>query len=155
MARNGKDINIPMGPKSQSEDIREALMAKMKQQEELSHASHAAQPAQTPQQQTPQQPQAPVQRQQQYANYGAYSSPFRDTKAPSQPFTNSPNNLVDAIHANEPIQYKPKKRKSAAKTLLVLFLMIAIIFSLSWALREFVFQAYEIPSGSMEKTIMT
>lgn len=33
--------------------------------------------------------------------------------------------------------------------------MVAIVFALSWFLREFIFQAYEIPSGSMETTIMT
>ena len=33
--------------------------------------------------------------------------------------------------------------------------MVAFIFGLSWALRTFVFQPYEIPSGSMENTIMT
>ena len=33
--------------------------------------------------------------------------------------------------------------------------MVAFIFGLSWALRTFVFQPYEIPSGSMETTIMT
>ena len=30
-----------------------------------------------------------------------------------------------------------------------------LVLGLSWALRTFVFQAYEIPSGSMEETIMT
>ena len=33
--------------------------------------------------------------------------------------------------------------------------MVAFVFVLSWLLRTFVFQAYEIPSGSMEETIMT
>ena len=33
--------------------------------------------------------------------------------------------------------------------------MVAFVFGLSWALRTFVFQPYEIPSGSMENTIMT
>ena len=33
--------------------------------------------------------------------------------------------------------------------------MVAFIFGLSWALRTFVFQPYEIPSGSMDTTIMT
>lgn len=63
--------------------------------------------------------------------------------------------FASASHSNEPVVYKPKKRKSAGKTVVILFVMIALIFGLSWALREFVFQAYEIPSGSMEKTIMT
>lgn len=84
----------------------------------------------------------------QYSSFGAYSSPFADTSSQK-------NDLVDATHSSEPIKYKPKKRKSAGKTILMLVLMLAIIFGLSWALREFVFQAYEIPSGSMEKTIMT
>ena len=33
--------------------------------------------------------------------------------------------------------------------------MIGLVVALSWGLRTFVFQAYEIPSGSMEETIMT
>ena len=33
--------------------------------------------------------------------------------------------------------------------------MIAFVLGLSWALRTYVFTAYEIPSGSMEETIMT
>lgn len=36
-----------------------------------------------------------------------------------------------------------------------ILLMIALVLGLSWALREFVFQTYEIPSGSMEETIQT
>lgn len=33
--------------------------------------------------------------------------------------------------------------------------MVALVLALSFGLRTFVFQAYEIPSGSMERTIMT
>lgn len=32
---------------------------------------------------------------------------------------------------------------------------VLLVIALSWGLRTFVFQAYEIPSGSMEETIMT
>ncbi len=41
------------------------------------------------------------------------------------------------------------------RTILSVVIMIAIIFLLSLGLRTFVFQAYEIPSGSMEDTINT
>ena len=41
------------------------------------------------------------------------------------------------------------------RTIVGLLVMVALVFGLSWALRTFVFQAYEIPSGSMEETIMT
>ena len=63
--------------------------------------------------------------------------------------------MASASHSREPVMYKPKKRQSAAKTVGILIAMVALVFGLSWALRAFVFQAYEIPSGSMEKTIMT
>ena len=38
------------------------------------------------------------------------------------------------------------------RTIVGLLVMVALVFGLSWALRTFVFQAYEIPSGSMEET---
>lgn len=41
------------------------------------------------------------------------------------------------------------------RTLLSVLAMVVLIVALSWGLRTFVFQAYEIPSGSMEETIMT
>lgn len=47
------------------------------------------------------------------------------------------------------------KRSHAGRTLLSILGMVALIIALSWGLRTFVFQAYEIPSGSMEETIMT
>ena len=37
------------------------------------------------------------------------------------------------------------------RTIVGLLVMVALVFGLSWALRTFVFQAYEIPSGSMEE----
>lgn len=49
---------------------------------------------------------------------------------------------------------EPKKSR-LMKTIVSIAAMIALIVGLSWALRAFVFQAYEIPSGSMEETIMT
>lgn len=41
------------------------------------------------------------------------------------------------------------------RTVVRLVGMVVLVLGLSWALRTFVFQAYEIPSGSMENTIMT
>lgn len=41
------------------------------------------------------------------------------------------------------------------RALTSIVIMIALVLGLSWALRTFVFQAFEIPSGSMEETIMT
>lgn len=159
MAKSEKYFDIPRGNEKESDDIRQALIEKIKKQEAISqNPQQVSQPQQNISYQQYQQAnqtnqiqfnnQAPVSQPNSYANYGAYSSPF------AEPDTKK-DNLVDATHSNEPIKYKPKKRKSAAKTFLMLILMIAIIFGLSWALREFVFQAYEIPSGSMEKTIMT
>ena len=40
------------------------------------------------------------------------------------------------------------------RTLLSVLGLIFVVVMLSWGLRTFVFQAYEIPSGSMEETIM-
>lgn len=51
--------------------------------------------------------------------------------------------------------YQEPQRSGAVRTLLGLVVMVAVVFGLSWLLRTFVFQAYEIPSGSMEDTIMT
>ncbi len=166
MARSGKDINIPLGPQKQSEDIREALIRKVKEQEQIANSQTIHEQEETfarPETQV-----NPVQynnqansqpyvsaSNKQYSGYGTYSSPFNNNPQTSNPTMRTSSNLIEAIHANEPVKYKPKKRKSAVKTFLVLILMIAFIFGLSWALREFVFQAYEIPSGSMEKTIMT
>ena len=39
-------------------------------------------------------------------------------------------------------------------TLLSILFLVAVVLGLTWGLRTFVFQAYEIPSGSMETTIM-
>lgn len=52
-------------------------------------------------------------------------------------------------------QHANTRKPSLLRSLLSLLVMIAFIFGLSWALRTFVFQPYEIPSGSMETTIMT
>lgn len=164
MAKSEKYFEIPRGNEQETDNIRQALMDKIKKQEQISNnqaREYANQPVQRPtstnmsfqqyqQRQAPQPQQRTVQRTNpnQYANYGTYSSPFAN-EAPKK------DNLVSATHSAEPIKYKPKKRKSAGKTFLLLVIMVAIIFGLSWALREFVFQAYEIPSGSMEKTINT
>ena len=61
----------------------------------------------------------------------------------------------NATHISKNSKNKPKKKRSMFKTFLTLLIMVAVIFVGSWLLREFVFSAYEIPSGSMEKTIMT
>ena len=52
-------------------------------------------------------------------------------------------------------QHAEPRPSSALRTIISLLVMVAFIFGLSWALRTFVFQPYEIPSGSMETTIMT
>ncbi len=52
-------------------------------------------------------------------------------------------------------EHAEPKRSHAGRTLLSILGMVVLIVALSWGLRTFVFQAYEIPSGSMEETIMT
>ena len=90
-------------------------------------------------------------------SHQTYSSPFAQQTNQDVTFRGAPQQpaMASASHSREPVMYKPKKRQSAAKTVGILIAMVALVFGLSWALREFVFQAYEIPSGSMEKTIMT
>lgn len=52
-------------------------------------------------------------------------------------------------------QHAETRGPSFLRTLARILFMIALVVALSWGLRTFVFQAYEIPSGSMEETIMT
>lgn len=52
-------------------------------------------------------------------------------------------------------QHADRPRSGFLRTLLSLVGLVAAVIILSQALRAFVFQAYEIPSGSMETTIMT
>lgn len=52
-------------------------------------------------------------------------------------------------------EHAPKKSSSFSRKLLSIILTVVAIIAISWGLRTFVFQAYEIPSGSMEDTIMT
>lgn len=52
-------------------------------------------------------------------------------------------------------QHAERPRSGFLSTLLKFVGLIALVIVLSTALRAFVFQAYEIPSGSMEETIMT
>lgn len=52
-------------------------------------------------------------------------------------------------------EHAENKKGGFLSSALSLLGMVVLIFVLSWGLRTFVFQAYEIPSGSMEKTIMT
>lgn len=50
-------------------------------------------------------------------------------------------------------QLQPKKR-GILKSVISLVIMVAAIFFFAWLLRLFVFQSYQIPSESMEETIM-
>lgn len=52
-------------------------------------------------------------------------------------------------------EHADPKSPSIIKTILSLIVMLALALGLSWLLREYVVQPYEIPSGSMETTIMT
>ena len=47
------------------------------------------------------------------------------------------------------------KKKGFLRSALSLLVTVVLIVCAAWALRTFVFQAYEIPSGSMEDTIST
>lgn len=48
-----------------------------------------------------------------------------------------------------------EKKHSFLGSLLSFIVTVALILVAAWVLRTYVFQAYEIPSGSMEDTIMT
>ncbi|OUO96963.1 signal peptidase I [Gordonibacter sp. An232A] len=52
-------------------------------------------------------------------------------------------------------QHADRQSPGALRTFLGLLVMVAFVLGLSWLLRTFLLQAYEIPSGSMEETIMT
>lgn len=52
-------------------------------------------------------------------------------------------------------QHAETPTSKIGRTILSVVGMIALVVVLSWGLRTFVFQAYEIPSASMEETIMT
>jgi len=52
-------------------------------------------------------------------------------------------------------QHAETQKSSVMRSLLSIFIMIAIVALCVVALRMFVFVPYEIPSGSMEETIMT
>ncbi|MDR0514903.1 MAG: signal peptidase I [Coriobacteriaceae bacterium] len=52
-------------------------------------------------------------------------------------------------------QHAEKKEKRFSRSAISLVVMVAIIFGLSFLLRQYVIQGYSIPSGSMETTIMT
>ena len=52
-------------------------------------------------------------------------------------------------------EHVPESKGSAASTLLRVAALVATVGVLTFALRTFVFVPYEIPSGSMETTIMT
>ena len=50
-------------------------------------------------------------------------------------------------------QQRPRQSAGILRTLLSVIGLVAMVLVLSWGLRTFIFQAYEIPSGSMEETI--
>ena len=52
-------------------------------------------------------------------------------------------------------QHATGEKGGILRSFMSLLIMIAFVLGLSWALRTYVFTAYEIPSGSMEETIMT
>lgn len=52
-------------------------------------------------------------------------------------------------------EHAPKTSSNIGKKVISIVVTIVLIIGISWGLRTFVFQAYEIPSGSMEETIMT
>lgn len=52
-------------------------------------------------------------------------------------------------------QHADQKNSGFFKSFISLVITIALIFGLSFLLREYVIQGYSIPSGSMENTIMT
>lgn len=52
-------------------------------------------------------------------------------------------------------EHATKRGKGFFRSILSFVGMLALVLVLSFGLRTFVFQAYEIPSGSMERTIMT
>ena len=51
-------------------------------------------------------------------------------------------------------QPRPSRASSFLRTVLSVLVLVVLVVLLSWGLRTFVFQDYEIPSGSMEETIM-
>ena len=52
-------------------------------------------------------------------------------------------------------QHAERRSSGIGGTFISILVMVALVLGLSWGLRTFVFQAYEIPSGSMEETIQT
>ena len=52
-------------------------------------------------------------------------------------------------------QHAENKGTSILWSFAKILFAVALVLGLSWLLRTYVFQAYEIPSGSMERTIMT
>lgn len=48
----------------------------------------------------------------------------------------------------------PRKKRGILRSIISLVIMVVAIFFFAWLLRLFVFQSYQIPSESMEETIM-
>ena len=88
MAKNGKEFDIPRGNESSSENIRRALMAKIKEQESLSQDAGNAQSM-------PQQP-AP--------------SPYQQPQqAPSQKSNISYQQFFPAAYLNQPVAFEEER----------------------------------------------
>ena len=70
--------------------------------------------------------------------------------------------MYDNGYGIDPYGYQPPLHKEISKgvahgflrTVLSVLVLVVLVVLLSWGLRTFVFQAYEIPSGSMEETII-
>ena len=68
--------------------------------------------------------------------------------------------MYDNGYGTDPYAYQPQpqprpsRASSFLRTVLSVLVLVVLVVLLSWGLRTFVFQAYEIPSGSMEETIM-
>lgn len=52
-------------------------------------------------------------------------------------------------------QHADRQSSGIFRTFIGLLVMVACVLGLSWLFQTYVFQTYEIPSGSMEETIMT
>lgn len=60
--------------------------------------------------------------------------------------------METAQHVEQP---QEPQQSGVLRTIISIVVMVAFVFGLSYLLRMFVFQAFEIPSGSMETTINT
>ncbi|MBR3258225.1 MAG: hypothetical protein IKF96_04465 [Eggerthellaceae bacterium] len=49
---------------------------------------------------------------------------------------------------------KPTGSPGRVRSILSFLLLVALVFGFVWAMKSFVYQAYSVPTGSMEDTIM-